>query len=102
MGTGVGTHRSYIARDEDKRLLKGWSEEEEALHIPGIKRENISEAERGGGGGHSTKGGGGGWGVNDYYKGEYHCRHPPYFSSSRIEADAAEDMTSHLEEVSER
>ena len=34
VGTGGG-RRSYRARDEDKHFLKGWSDEEEALHIPG-------------------------------------------------------------------
>ena len=35
VGTGGETRRSYRARDEDKRLLKGWSEGEEDLHVPG-------------------------------------------------------------------
>ena len=35
-GRGIGGGgRSYQAGDDYKRLLKGWSEEEEAIRIPG-------------------------------------------------------------------
>ena len=39
-------------------------------------------------------------GGNDEYNGEYRHCHPPYSSYSRLEANAAEDTTRQLKEVS--
>ena len=92
--TKQGTRISASKKDgpRKKRLFIFW----------GNKRDNRGEEEGGGGrgGGYNPeKGVGGGGGDNNDYNGEYHCRHLPYYSSSWIEADAAEDITRHLEEV---
>ena len=66
----------------------------------GNERESRAKEERWGWGGKLTKGGVGGGRDNDDYNGEYHRHHLPYSKLSWVEADAAEDMTRHLEEVS--
>ena len=65
--------------------------------VGGNERDNRGREERGRGGVIIKRGGGGRGEDNDDYNGEFNCHNPPYSSSSQIEADAAEDMTMHLD-----